>query len=259
MIDKTIPKTTFDPPIYSGKVIKYNSEKMSGIIRTENGDEVFFKYSLSENEIIQVEDKVIYSKYPFIQSPDKYYAKNIRKAYESKDGYLITDDKWSHVHEGLKKELPKMIQRISCNGRGYFYEKLWYEYIIGTCSCVPITWEDEIVFAIRVGRDKYSKFVKNRKCIPTHYITIYLKQKQNIYLIKSCYYGEELADADLYNFEPEYGERVSFWNDHALVLGSEPIYPETLTSICPWTGIDEKNRFGSLFKNFNSDFLERRA
>ena len=50
------------------------------------------------------------------------------------------------------------------------------------------------------------------------------------------------------NNESTMEENISCGEDHALIWGSEPIYPETITTINPRTGIDERNTFAKLFK-----------
>lgn len=241
MKDKTIFRTNYDQPLHKGKVVQYNELAKTGLILSEQGEELFFNYSLHEP---QLGDQVSFNKYPSVRIPNKYYAKNISKGYLSQDGFLVIDHVRSHVHESVKPNLTKIIGRISCSNRGYIYDGVRFPTIIGLSACVPISWEDEIVYAVRLGRERYSKFVKRRDLLPTHYVSIFLKQKQEIYIIRSCYYGEYVADSDLYDFNDE---RESFWNDHALVFDSEPIDETTVTSICPWTGVNENNRFGNLF------------
>lgn len=245
MQDRTICKTTISRPIYNGEVIQYDHETKSGRIQTVHGEEIFFKDSKVE---LQKGNLVIFNKHPYVKRPDRYYAKNVSKGYLSKDGYVVGDILKSHVHGDLKKELPSIIKRISCNGRGYFYEVLRSD-TVGMSACVPIAWNDDIVYAKRIGRDSYSKFVKNRKPIPTEYITIFLKKKDDIYLIRSCFYGESKVNIGFYGIEPTDDERNSFWNDHALVFGSEPIDPTTITTRCPWTGVSEYNLLGSIYKD----------
>ena len=40
----------------------------------------------------------------------------------------------------------------------------------------------------------------------------------------------------------------TFWEDHALIWGSEPVYPDTITTINPWTGVDEQNTFAEIIR-----------
>lgn len=248
MKDKTIFRPSFDNPIHTGKVFQNNPEKLTGRIKTDNGEELFFKYSFKENESLKTGNTVTFYKYPCINKPDQFYAKNVTKAYLSKDGCLVVDSLQSHVHDGIRSRLPSIINRIACLGRDYVSEQICFSAVIGKSACVPITWEDDIVYAKRLGRDRYTKFVKNIEPIPTQYVSIFLKKKQSVYLIKSCYYGNYRTDDELNNGEFSFSERFEFWNTHALVFGSEPIDSSTITTICPWTGINEINRLGSLMK-----------
>lgn len=249
MSDRYSYKTQFEPPIFSGKIVLYNPERKTGKV-TLDGVELAL---VNVDENLNVGDIVTFTKNPIVQNPNQWYARFISKGFISKDGCVITDQLNSHVHGDLTKRLSSITKRISCNERNYFYEKLCYPTIIGKSSCVPITWEDEIVYAKRKGRMVYSKFVKNRMLIPTDCISIFLMKKQDIYLIKTCYYGEYTPIDEFDNSDNSSEERFSFWNNHALVFGSEPIDVRTITSTCPWSGVNENNRFGNLIKNCNQN------
>lgn len=243
MNNKTIFKPSFNRPIYKGKIIQYNPEQKKGIIRNDQGEELPFQ---TNTDYLQVGNLVTFNKYPCVKNPNRSYATNISKVYLSMDGYLVVDNLKSHVHSDLKEKLPSIVKRISCLYRDYIVEISLFQDIVGQSNCVPITWEDEIVYAKRLGRDKYSKFVKNRETIPTNCVSIFLKKKEDFYIIMSCYYGDFKVDPNLYS---SIDEPQSFWNDHALVFGSEQIDPTTITTRCPWTGVSEFNLLGSIYRD----------
>lgn len=87
--------------------------------------------------------------------------------------------------------------------------------VVGSTSMVEITEEDEVVYAKRLDRDKYSKFVKNRELTPTSKIVVILFQEDYGYLVWSAWCGELLPQ------EPDGngGMRTSreFKRTHALV------------------------------------------
>jgi hypothetical protein len=247
MKDKTTFQLTFDQPIHKGVIISYDPETKKGRIKSLNCEELPFQTENSES--FKKDDRVLFNKYPWVRFIDKYYAANVKKACRSKDGFLVMDDTYSHVHKELKDKLSKIIKRINCSNREYIEDIITIYGLEGLCTCIPITCMDEIVYAKRIGREKYSKFVKNREPIPTNSISVFLKKKQDVYIIKSCYFGEFNTEPEFFLYDSSEGKRKSFWEDHALIFGSEPIYTETITTICPWSGIDERNTLASVFRN----------
>jgi hypothetical protein len=243
MSDRYSFQTQFDPPIHKGSVIQYYPERKSGRIMTNTEELQLVNISGS----LQVGDMVTYYKNPSIGSFEKYYAKFISKGYKSMDGFVITDQIGSHVHGDLKNRLQMVAKRITCADREYFSEVIKFPTNIGKNNCVPVTWKDEVMYAKRIGRKKYSKFVLNSAPTPTDSITIYLQRKQGIYLIKSCYYGDSLQFdvSEGHEFEVD---TYAFWENHAIVYGSEPIDQSTITYICPWSGEDERNRFSAILR-----------
>lgn len=236
-------RADIDPPIHRGSVIHFNPELKSGKVLT-NGEEF---HLIGVTRPLQVGDFVTYYKKPCSGYFNKYYAKFIAKGYLSNDGFVITDQIGSHVHGDLKNRLQMVAKRITCADREYFSEVIKFPTNIGKNNCVSVTWKDEILYAKRVGRKGFSKFVLNRTPVPTDSISIFLKRKQDIYLIKSCFYGDVNSywiDEDVFSDSTS----TSFWENHAIVYGSEPIYEKTITYINPWTGEDERNRFGIILK-----------
>jgi hypothetical protein len=243
MSDRYSFKTQFDPPIHKGTVIQYFPERKSGRINT-NGEELQL---VNITDSLQVGDMVTYYKNPSTGSFEKFYAKFISRGYLSMDGFIITDQIGSHIHGDLNNRLQMVAKRISCSNRDYISEVIKFPTNIGKNNCVSVTWKDEVLYAKRLGRKGYSKFVLNRTPTPTDSISIYLKRKQDIYLIKSCYYGDIKSvgvgeDIDFAN------DTNLFWENHAIVYGSEPIDQSTITYICPWSGEDERNRFSAILK-----------
>jgi hypothetical protein len=243
MSDRYSFQTQFDPPIHMGSVIQYYPERKSGRIMTNAEELQLVNISVS----LQVGDMVTYYKNPSIGSFEKYYAKFISKGYISMDGFVITDQIGSHVHGDLKNRLQMISKRVTCADREYFSEVIKFPTNIGKNNCVPVTWKDEVLYAKRIGRKKYSKFVLNRTPTPTDSITIYLQRKQGIYQIKSCFYGDinSVGGGEDIDFA---ADTNLFWENHAIVYGSESIDQSTITYICPWSGEDERNRFSAILR-----------
>lgn len=103
--------------------------------------------------------------------------------------------------------------------------------VVGTTSMVEITEQDEIVYAKRLDRDKYSKFVKNRELVPTSKVVVILFQEEHAYLVWSAWCGELLPQES----DGKGGMRTSreFKNSHALVYDPKIVQAGTETKQAP--------------------------
>lgn len=103
--------------------------------------------------------------------------------------------------------------------------------VIGSTSMVAIGVDDEIIWAKRKDREKYSKFVKNRELVPTSKVVAILFQKEYGYLLWSGWCGELLPQ------EPDGvgGTRTSraFDETHAMVFDEAIIQMDTITEVDP--------------------------
>lgn len=109
---------------------------------------------------------------------------------------------------------------------------------IGTTSMVEVSDEDEVVYAKRIGRERYSKFVKNRDLVPTSWVVAILFKDQDCYLVWSGWCGRLLPQ------EPDGsgGTRTSreFDQTHAMVYDPNIIQMDTLCTYPPGYDVDKK-------------------
>ncbi len=104
---------------------------------------------------------------------------------------------------------------------------------VGTSDLVKTNEGDEIVYALRPLRTHYSRFVKNKKSLPTSWITISLcKSGEQEYILYTAFAGHLTPSFPGGDFLPN--ESAKFWSTHALVWGSQEIVPGSETSKCPW-------------------------
>ncbi len=103
--------------------------------------------------------------------------------------------------------------------------------IVGTTSMVEVTDSDDIIYAKRIGRDKYSKFVKDHELRQTSKVVAVLFRESDGYLLWSGWCGELLPQ------EPDGkgGSHTSraFDATHALVYDPKIIQMDTLTRTLP--------------------------
>lgn len=105
--------------------------------------------------------------------------------------------------------------------------------VIGQTNLVETSDKDEIIYALREGRDELMRFVKDRKPSDTQYITIDLiKTSIDTCILTTAYIGR--ATPFLPGQKDETPESKPFWNSHALIWGSQPVVTETITTECPW-------------------------
>ncbi len=140
----------------------------------------------------------------------------------------------SHLHENVKNIISDLLKKIYSNGRDYIIEEIKHDKLIGESVCIPTNDTDEIVFAQRQNRRGLTRFVKNRKAIPTDTITVILSRKEKDFILQTSFIGH-CAPREPYScLDPkEKEESVSFWSSHALIYGSEPIIPGTETKEKP--------------------------
>lgn len=97
--------------------------------------------------------------------------------------------------------------------------------IVGNTACVRTSPEDEIVYARRIGRDQDTRFVLNREPEPTRFVS-FIATKRRKTLI-TAYIGTLSPREPWDKFEnpQDRYESIAFWEQHALVFGSQEVLP----------------------------------
>ena len=157
----------------------------------------------------------------------------------SKNGIKVFYDPVSshaatHIHDtpqlmGLVKEV---IAAITLEK-----EKELVEYdlhrTIGKSDLLETTDSDQIVYAKRLNRDNYTRFVLNRQSVDTSKVTlILLKQDDSSYILFSAWIGFLVPPFP--GSGTETPESITFWSNHALAWGTQDIQPNTQTTVQPW-------------------------
>lgn len=104
--------------------------------------------------------------------------------------------------------------------------------IVGTTSLAKTNKNDEIVYAKRKERNEYSRFVKNKKPVPTSYIVVVLRKVDGEYNLWTAMCGR-LLPPEAYDLNDK-KKAGGFNKNHALVFDERLIQKDTLTDICPW-------------------------
>jgi hypothetical protein len=148
------------------------------------------------------------------------------------------EDEKSHTATHLA-DAPQLLSLLKdfLSKQSFHEDKLFIENdngrVIGHTDLVEVTDKDDIVYAKRLNRDNYTKFVKNRVPPTTTYFTFLLyKDNAGNYELASTWIGQLCPsfpdDANATS------ESKPFWDKHALVFGNQAIQKDILTTICPW-------------------------
>lgn len=105
--------------------------------------------------------------------------------------------------------------------------------IVGDAGVVETDEGDDIVYAMRPHRERYSRFVKNKSAEPTQYITLNLRKKgEKLYYLYTAFIGKLVPSFPGGDYLPE--QSREFWSKHALIWGKQVVVPGTETKRCPW-------------------------
>lgn len=152
-----------------------------------------------------------------------------------KSGQLVFDRQPSHIHEGVTEAmLSATLAAIAvAEGEQRVRREFTYPHIIGVSRCVATNDADEIVYARRVHRFGYTRFVINRELEPCNKLSVVLWRGENgCYELSTAYVGP-LTPPEPFTEEADEEARV-FWSRHALCWGSEPVEEDTVTRECLW-------------------------
>jgi hypothetical protein len=164
--------------------------------------------------------------------------------YYTQDGYMVRDREDSHLHAGVLEHLPHVLSTIDTGGRDFIVSHYTSDRYMGWCWLVETSKSDTVVYAKRRGREGYSRFVKHREPQLSKNMVVVLKKcrDESAYVIISSYIGTP-SPAEPGNWRSHskkahprqaYVQSKRYWMNHALILGSEDVEPNTKTSICRW-------------------------
>ena len=105
---------------------------------------------------------------------------------------------------------------------------------VGMSDLVETTASDEIIYAKRLNRDNYTRFVLNRLPELTSFVTVALqKDAEGDYGLWTAWIGRAVPQFPGDSFETP-DSRI-FWQKHALVWGSQATQPNTERKDWPWS------------------------
>ena len=157
---------------------------------------------------------------------------------KSKNGievYLDTERSHALTHFSHNPKLieatKEVISDLNISGKIISTEKQMTEYA-GDTDLVETNEEDEIVYALRPLRSIYSRFVKNKKSVPSKWVTIKIRKEKEMYILYTAFIGRLTPSFPGGNYLSD--QSKVFWACHVLVWGSQEIIPGSKTDKCPW-------------------------
>lgn len=166
-----------------------------------------------------------------------------------KSGEAVYDRPRSHLHEGVLPFLVEVLPQIDSEGREFFTVAHDFGQVIGKSSCVTTGEEDEILFARRVNRDGFTRFVKGRETEVSTSLIVILKRIERGYLLVTSFVGNPTPPEP---WDPNADEASEpFWAAHALVWGSESVVEGTEIPETPTPAASGQNEIESLEKVLN--------
>lgn len=107
------------------------------------------------------------------------------------------------------------------------------ERTIGLTDLVETTDADEIIYAKRLNRDNFTRFVKGRSPSPSSLVTMVLRKfDDGSYELWSVWIGPNAPSFPGGGHETK--ESYTFWENHALVWGTQEVQPGSETTTRPW-------------------------
>ncbi|HXB02427.1 MAG TPA: hypothetical protein VNV15_06380 [Opitutaceae bacterium] len=151
----------------------------------------------------------------------------------TQNGKRIHDRPNSHSHLS-RVLLVEAISKIEVNSDEFIMKTVEMGRVVGKSISVTTTPIDQIVYARRKRREGHTRFVLNRQPEDCSRIFLILKRinEPDTFILITAYIGDQS--------EPEPWDKnatqaaVKFWQNQALVWGSEPIIEGTETQNCPW-------------------------
>ncbi|MDQ5913442.1 MAG: hypothetical protein QG623_60 [Patescibacteria group bacterium] len=148
-------------------------------------------------------------------------------------GEFVYDRSISHLQDSAKDYTIESLSDISSEGSKTIEKEVVFKTSIGVSSLVVTGPDDDIVFARRLGRKGYSRFVRHRRGEESR--TLYIKlsriKNESAYILVTSFIGKKTPP------EPQPNSRSdklrSFWSNHALLFDPSSIIPETLTNETP--------------------------
>jgi hypothetical protein len=131
----------------------------------------------------------------------------------------------------LRELITEVLEKVDLVGDNVAIEKDLGR-TVGETTLVETDDNDEIIYAKRLQRDKYTRFVVNKMAQPTQFVTVILHKTDEGYRLWSAWCGQLVPTSP--GGDDEMPKSQGFWRNHALVYDETIIQLDTVTATCPW-------------------------
>ncbi len=203
-----------------------------GVVYSETYNEEYYYTLEKQNENLKVNENVV-----FLVGLDRFSndqkAFALRKVFKNSNGIsFYSRVNQEHIHLNLENFLLELIEHIHNNEKDIIEVEHIFPNNIGLSSCVEISESDKIIYAIRTGRNKHTKFVLERTKTPCNSLFAVFKRTEYGYLILTIFIGKKAGREPWDKYATN--EDIRFWDSHALIFDSGEIIKNSITSKCPW-------------------------
>lgn len=153
------------------------------------------------------------------------------------DQRVYLDDHSTHANTHLEDTpgslmyIKEALPRIVAEGDNVFCE-VDLGRVVGRTDLVETDDDDIIIYAKRIGRSTYARFVKGKSQPETNYVTLVLHVINDGYRLFSAWIGR--AAPPFPGDVKELPDSRDFWRKHALVWGHQKVQAHTQISEWPW-------------------------
>ena len=151
-----------------------------------------------------------------------------------------------NVLANIPEAIEKIVHELESEKNGSFIKKtVDLGKVIGKREAIELNGDEKIFYAQRIGRKTLTKFVSGVKAEDCSSITfIVSKVADNKFRLITAYVGysaeKEPLDPSI-KTEEEFNRAKKYWDNTAMIDGMQVIFPNTITTKCPWDTFE--NRF----------------
>ena len=218
--------------LFKGGIAAIHPDKGHGFIESiDHPESLWFSFRYLQDPL-EVGDTVLYE--VTTNHRGQKEAARIRKVYRSSNGAMVIFGMKIQVDPDVKDRVKQSIGKLNIDlSSDYQVMEQTFPGITGKVLCVKINESDKIIYARPWKRNKYWKFVLDRRPEQSNVMTIGMKKDQGIFIILSAHFG---PSTPAFPWDPngEFETSRSFWEHHAMVLdGSIRIDPDSIHGYLP--------------------------
>lgn len=150
-----------------------------------------------------------------------------------------------NVLENIPEAIEKIVHELKSEKNGSFIKKtVDLGKVIGKREAIELNGDEKIFYAQRIGRKTLTKFVSGVKAEDCSAITFVVsKVSENKFRIITAYIGYSAEKEPLdpaIKTEEEFNRAKKYWDKTAMIEGMQVIYPNTITTKCPWDTLENR-------------------